>query len=489
MRAVVLADRLGRELLPLTDQTCVALLLIAGKALIEHALDDVVRAGIKDVVVVASAHADQVRALVEDGRRWGLQLAVVQSRGEEQPEALKKRLPAGSSAETVWLRGDILRSGSLSEFLKQAEGSHQSVIHGYLGSQFAGVSLTRSGKGRADLGSLHWPVMARGIPAPESSDVKLEAGTVVRLISLVEFHQASLDAIAGNVGNLLIPGKETALGLTQGRHARVAPQSLKMGVAFVGSGSRVDPSAELHGRVSIADHVMVDKRARLTDTVVLPHTYIGELVDLRNAIIRGNDLIRVDRGTAMRVSDAFLLADLKETTIALSIEPLVHRLIGLALLLLSLPLWPLAALAAKFESSGPLLVGRRLRGNRVAYGDFGQRERVEFTAFEWSTRIPLLRYLPRLLAVINGDLRVVGVEPVTREQAEQRVAEWEKLADSAPAGLIGPTQLRLEGDASDEERLMSDAFYAAHRSRLGDWKLLIEGLLTLFQSRAWVPRS
>ena len=489
MRAVVLADRLGKELLPLTDQTCVALLSIAGKTLLEHALDDVVRAGIKDVVVIASAHADQVRVLVEDGRRWGVELTVVQSRGEEEPKALMKRLPANATGAMVWLRGDMFRPGLLSEFLRQAEGANRPVVHGFHAGQFAGVSLLASGKGKADLGSLHWPVMARGIPVPEPSDVKLDAGKVYRLVSLSEFHQASLDAIDGKVANLLIPGKETALGLTQGRYARVFPQSLKMGVAFVGSGSRVDASAEFHGRVAIADHVMVDKRARLTDTVVLPHTYIGELVDLRNAIIRGNDLIRVDRGTAMRVSDAFLLADLKETTIALSIEPLIHRLLGVVLLLFSLPLWPLAALAAKLESSGPMLAGKRLRGNRVAFGDFGQRERVEFTAFEWCTRIPLLRYLPRLLAVINGDLRLVGVEPVTRGQAEQRVAEWEKLADSAPAGLIGPTQLRLEFDASEEERLMSDAFYAAHRSRLGDWKLLLEGVSILFKSRAWIPRS
>ena len=61
----------------------------------------------------------------------------------------------------------------------------------------------------------------------------------------------------------------------------------------------------------------------------------------------------------------------------------------------------------------------------------------------------------------------------------------EKLADAAPAGLIGPTQLRLDGDAPTEERLMSDAFYAAHRSAAGDWALLAEGVRVLFGRRAW----
>lgn len=487
MRAVILADRLGKELLPLTDRTCVALLPIAGKTLIEHSLDDVLRAGIRDVVVVVSSHADQMDALLGDGHRWGVDLSIVQSRGEEEPEMLMTRLPASATDATVWLRGDVLRSGYLVEFLKEAEGFKSPCTHGYAAGQFTGVSLARTGKGRVDLSPLHWPTMARGGALPGPSDVKLHTGTINRLGSLAEFHQGSLEAISGKFGNLLIPGKETALGLTKGRHAHVFPQSLKVGVAFIGSDSRVDPSAELHGRVSIADHVMVDKRARLTDSVILPHTYVGEWIDLRNAIVRGNDLIRVDRGSVVRVSDAFLLADLSETTLAAAIDPILHRLLGLLLLVISLPLWPLAGLMAAIHAPNRVLVGQRLRGNRIAPGDFGQPERVEFTAFEWNTPIPLLRYLPWLLAVVNGDLRVTGVEPVSRTVADGRVAEWEKLADSAPSGLIGPTQLRIRRNATEEERLMSDAFYAAHRSRWEDAKLLLEGLRTLFKPRAWYP--
>jgi xanthine dehydrogenase accessory factor len=45
------------------------------------------------------------------------------------------------------------------------------------------------------------------------------------------------------------------------------------------------------------------------------------------------------------------------------------------------------------------------------------------------------------------------------EQATHRTEVWERTTDGAPAGLIGPTQLRHSGKTPEEERLMTDAFY------------------------------
>jgi MurNAc alpha-1-phosphate uridylyltransferase len=72
MRALIFADRLGVELDPLTAQWSVPLLPVAGKELLIYTLEDVVGAGILDLVVVASAYRDQVGAsTLGDGQRWG----------------------------------------------------------------------------------------------------------------------------------------------------------------------------------------------------------------------------------------------------------------------------------------------------------------------------------------------------------------------------------------------------------------------------------
>lgn len=488
MRIIILADRAGRELLPLTDSTCPALLPIAGKPVIEHTLDMLVEAGLKQATVVIGPFADQVRAVLGEGQRWGMALDYWVTRGEEEPAAVLAQLPAEQHHQPLLLvRGDILRTPCVSEFLSQTENREAPVLYATLQGHNAG--LCRRLAETADLGLLHWPALAQSVPTPSELSVGIGDGRASCLESLAAYQQACLDTLAGRIPRLRINGRQTALGLTQGRNSKISPRSLKMGMAFVGENCQVHPTAALSGDVVICNHVIIDEQTRLADTVILPYTYVGELVDLRNAIVRGNDLIRVDTGTHLHLSDTFLLADLRTVSVGHSLAPALHRLTGGLLLLLSLPLWPLAALSAHAQKPPSLLRSRRLRGNRIEVTEFGERQRAEFTAWEWASPRPLLRALPRLLAVINGDLRLVGVEPVSREQAEKRTEEWEQLADQAPSGLIGPTQLRLPAGVPDEERLLSDAFYASQRCQGKNWRCLAEAVLALLSRRAWCKES
>ena len=487
MRTIILADRLGHELFPLTDRTCPALLPVTGKSVLEHNLDMLASAGIKRAVVVIGSFADQVRTQFEYGRRWGMELDYWHTRGEENPDAVLAQLPRQQDDEQLLIiRGDIIRSPGIIEFLEQAQKLDCPVLHGVFDGQASGLCLCRTQQ--AGLSPLHWPNLAQGLPVPSECSVGFPDAKVYRLESLANFHQANLDAAAGRIPGLTIPGRHTALGLTQGRNSKVSSRSLKVGIAFVGGGSEVHPTVELNHEVVISDQVIIDRFAKLTDTVVLPNTYVGELVNLSHSIARGSDLIRVDINTHIHVTDAFLLADLRQTTLGNGLSPLLNRLGGLLLLVFSLPLWPLAVLASSREkNSGRLLGSSRLRGNRIVLTEFGERCRTEFTAWEWATSRPLLRALPRILAVVSGDLRLFGVEPVTQQQAAQRTEEWELFTDGAPAGLIGPTQLRHSKNTPEEERLLTDAYYVGQHDRGKNWLYLWEGLISLFRSRLWKP--
>ncbi len=208
-------------------------------------------------------------------------------------------------------------------------------------------------------------------------------------------------------------------------------------------------------------------------------------MELRNTIVRGNDLIRVDNGTTLKISDAFLLADLKSATFNKNLGPVFNRVAGLLLLLLSLPLWFLALFLGLLQNPAKLFSMHRLRGNKIELNDFGMPERTEFSVGEWNVSAPVLRYLPRILAVISGDLTLIGTLPVSLEKAVQRTEEWEKLADQAPAGLLGPTQLQVPVDAPEEEKLMSDSFYAAHFNIRHDLRYLLQSLRALVSHKAW----
>jgi NDP-sugar pyrophosphorylase family protein len=73
-RAVVLAAGLGTRLRPLTDTTPKALLEIGGHPMIEYPLRMLARGGVTEVAINLHHLAEQVRAALGDGARYGLRI-------------------------------------------------------------------------------------------------------------------------------------------------------------------------------------------------------------------------------------------------------------------------------------------------------------------------------------------------------------------------------------------------------------------------------
>ncbi|MCB1823211.1 MAG: NDP-sugar synthase [Candidatus Competibacteraceae bacterium] len=485
MQALIFADRLGRELEPLTDRTCAALLPVTGKPVLEHTLEALGAAGLSEAVVAVSPFADPLRLALGDGGRWGIRLHYVLTCGEEDPDAVVERCQSPLADELLALRGDVLHGAALGEFLRLAAEVTGPVVYGRAAHAPLSLCLHRAG-GRGGLEPLRWSAEPVEMP-PTWPVVELPGAALNRLESPRAYHRANLDAAAGRFPGLIVPGQQVAPGLTVGPCSRVSPRGPGQGVAFVGENCRVEASAGLYGEVVIANRVTVDRHASLRDSVVLSDTYIGERLEVRNAIIQGNRLIQVDTGAVLPVIETFLPASQREARPGDVLAAPFDRLLGLLLLLLSLPLWPLALVAALVENFDDPLRETRLRGNRLEFDEFGVRRRRVFVAMEWMTSIPLLRHLPRLLAVVSGDLRLVGAEPPTPEQADSRREDWERLADRAPAGLIGPAQLILPAGVPRETRLMSDVFYTCQRGTGKDLRYLLLGAGALFTSRAWWP--
>lgn len=489
MRALVLADRLGAELAPLTDKLPVPLLPVAGKELLTYRIEELVAAGVRDLVVVVSSRGEQASATsLGDGQRWGASIRYVLSRGEEAPSALWLRLHLADVQAVLVLRGDILSSPTTGAFLDAANSKTGAwAFCGDGGDPRGGTLLLRPGCQGAEclLDCLRWDEPS---PFPPEGGCGVDCGALNCLDDLAAFHRANLDLVAGRFPRLGVGGRSLALGLYADRRAKVSPKSLKQGVAYVGANSSVHPEAELLGEVVIGAEVVVDRAATVRNSVILPRTYLGELVEVGDAVVSGKHLIRVDTGVRLEIGEAFLLGPLGDTGERARVC-VWDRLAGLLLLVLSLPLWPVAAAAAALSGGGSWMGSSELVGNRAPRAPGAAGSRVSagrgFVSRHWNTTIPVLRHLPALLAVIRGDLRLVGVAPLTPEDAATRTEDWQFVRDQAPAGLLGPTQLQLTADAPLDERLLSDAFYARQMSWIKDLGYFALGVKGLFSGEAW----
>jgi NDP-sugar pyrophosphorylase family protein len=512
MKTFIFADRADSGLEPLTRNTCAALLPVAGKAVIEYTIEDLARAGIRQAVIVACAHADRVEAHLGKGERWGMAFDYFPSRGGEHPASLLRRYAKDIREPVLLVRGDVMRS-SIAGYIGTAACEGGPLIEARIDGAATGVCLCRAGVAKLD--TLDWPYAGSPGEAIPARTLDPQDATWSALDSLAAYHRTNLDVAADRYPGLKLAGWARESGLTVGRGSHVETPSLTGEHAFVGRGSRVHPEARLGGTSVVSDSCFIDSQASITDSVILPGTYVGENIDIRNAIVNGNQVIRVDSGASYRVADRFLLTQMQHQGSTLPAR-LANRTAGLALLLLSLPLWPIAATSALLNSpSAPLRTLRlrrmathpvdtagallnspsaplrtlRLRSNKYRLDEKNEAVRGEFTGYEWAVSAPVLRRLPLLLAVIAGHINLVGTRPRPLETTPAGGTPWEDIAGDAPAGLLGPVQLDLPDDAPSEEGLLNEIYYAQYRSLKSDLGYLLKGLRAMFTGRAWAAHG
>lgn len=74
MRAIILAAGRGERMRPLTDSTPKPLLKVGGKSLIVWHLENLARAGFKEIVINHAHLGAQIEAALGNGDQWGLQI-------------------------------------------------------------------------------------------------------------------------------------------------------------------------------------------------------------------------------------------------------------------------------------------------------------------------------------------------------------------------------------------------------------------------------
>lgn len=109
MKAMILAAGRGERMRPLTDSTAKPLLPVGGKPLIQHHIEALAAAGIRDIVINLAWQGAMLRAALGDGSQFGVHIAY----SDEGDAALEtgggvfKALPLLGEAPFLVLSGDI----------------------------------------------------------------------------------------------------------------------------------------------------------------------------------------------------------------------------------------------------------------------------------------------------------------------------------------------------------------------------------------------
>lgn len=117
MKAMILAAGRGERMRPLTDFTPKPLLKVAGKALIEHTLCQLVEAGFTDVVINHAHLGAQIEAALGDGSRYGARIRYSpEGAGAlETAGGIVQALPLLGAAPFLVVNGDIATDFAFAE--------------------------------------------------------------------------------------------------------------------------------------------------------------------------------------------------------------------------------------------------------------------------------------------------------------------------------------------------------------------------------------
>jgi len=284
----------------------------------------------------------------------------------------------------------------------------------------------------------------------------------------------------------------------------------ELGMSVVGCADNPDEVFAAYGEFAAAtrpfDHVIValiDRRARMP---------VNELLKMR---LHG---IRIDDGAAVleRISGKVEVDDLLPSSWIFDanfgperfyvLRRVMSSVISLLLILVSLPLFPIIALAVKLSSPGPILYRQTRCGkNGKLFTCLKFRTMAEDTEAEsgpvWAAvadprvtsvgrllRKTRLDEIPQFWNVLRGDMQLIGPRP-ERPEFVHRLTEtipYYSIRHIIPPGITGWAQTQYKyGNSNDDakEKLRYDLYYVKNMSLRLDLVILYETVKTMLSGR------
>ena len=413
------------QLAALLEARPFGLLPLGSEPVLHHTLQLLAGAGIRNVHLFLCHLPARTRAYVGDGARWGLNLrahSVVDPAGLlDHPQRLARYL--GGAGIVLGL--DLILSGAELTALVAASAYGTARLVDQSGRGLPGYVIGREGGSKPPGKWLNVRIpSARLIDSPHS------------------FWRANREQFL-RTEDLPHIERQIATGLFLGNGSRVHETAELREPCIVGPNSMLGRGAVAGPGALIGRGVIVDEHAEVTESIVLPGSYVGAHSLIRGKIVDGGTVIDIETGEAAYIDDPTMVGTVSQYRLAnTSVLQFLEWLLafaGTCALAVPLALWVIARIASGKRA---FVADRRFRPvRRRLNGDVAFEEMVLWSLA--GVQRSAWRKAPWLLQVLRNRLRLVG----TAELPQQRSAS-SALLDESFGMLVSDPAVRSGGHAS-----------------------------------------
>lgn len=529
-KGIVLPSTASEAFKPVTYQRPVGLLPVVNKPIIEHQIEWFVRHDVKNIRISSNHLSNHIEEYFDTGSRWGASL----SYNYERPPfgyvaALQQMRPYFEDDSLVIISSDIVTDVDLFAVLDfhWDHGADATFVCVPRGNSGNGLALSLDDQHRVHAVGMHLPPQATQLVS-ESGICVLEPGIVeilpeimghnllqacwlaaqhvrLRLLGYVvsapvrrianwqNYHDVQREILAGEFPGVLVPGIQLESGVWVGKNLSVSSHVSFQAPLVVGDNCRIGRGVRLGKNTIIGHDVMVDVGAVLDNVVVFPKTFIGPQVRIQNAVVQGNMVIDVSKNAFDIIDDHLAATALEGASIGYSFYRFLNRVLAATALVVFSPLLLVLLVFMTMSLKFPLIsrvkrivpdlkelsAGKlRLRVIDLLFlGPVDTTKRLVSYNPNPLTRLPAaLARIGNLVNVVRGDVMIVGNRPMDPEIAFAITEEYRRTRFKCQAGIVSVLDTGEVEDASEEEQVIAEGYYAINRTVWMDLGILLRSL-------------
>jgi hypothetical protein len=482
------------------------MLPLMDRPFIQHVMETLVNRGCNRFEVVLSHLPETLETLLGDGKRWGVDIRYHLVPRPDRPYRPLKLLGDEPQNHPILLvhadrlvQADIIGS-------KPSSPADGPVLYCF------GDDTAPSGQSQRQWSGWAWLTRECLAGIPEDSDENqlqafLEEHAGSRIEAADRFKPLSVqsggDLIASHLGvltkknsGLMMRGREIEEAVWLARNVSLHPTARLIAPLYIGENCRIARGVRIGPDAVIGHNCVLDEKSTVSRSVVFPGSYVGEALELSDAIVDKNCLINVRVGSEITIREDFILGSLAEKQLRRGWNQIASQLTAILLLLPALPIIAILALYFKLKGSGSVFtnggpVVRLPAGSDPAswktfalislYGTQPASVKNGSASDPDPNKTPgppvgwrhfFLIFLPALINIARGDLRFVGVPPRAAQEIENLPRDWRALYLKSKPGIVTETMVHFGSRASLDEMYSAEAVYSVSSGLKHDLRLL-----------------